>query len=154
MFPPGCLGTNFVTSYTRSCTMTQQSVERLCFATSPAVKTFSRAFVDFFSLSDRRRTDEEEVEGIVASGLHIPKVGGGGECEEERLDTRAAKRERYSSLFSFLCRSCGPQKLEFFEKDEKCKNRKKRSNEASNALEKKARKQSESIRICSCVDGK
>jgi hypothetical protein len=49
------------------------------------VKTFlSAKFVDFFSLSDRRRTDEEEVEGIVASGLHIPKVGRGGEYEEER----------------------------------------------------------------------
>jgi len=62
--------------------MTQQSVERLCFATSPAVKTFfsSSKFdvVDFFfSFEDRRRTDEEvEEEGaivVVASGLHIPK---------------------------------------------------------------------------------
>ena len=102
--------------------MTQQSVERLCFATSPAVKTFSSKFVDFFSLAeeDRRRTDEEEEveEGIVASGLHIPK------CEEEvstkkrerereGLDTRAAEREIFLSLFFFfLCRflSCAVHK--------------------------------------------
>jgi len=63
--------------------MTQQSVERLCFATSPAVKTFfsSSKFdvVDFFfSFEDRRRRTDEAVEEegaivVVASGLHIPK---------------------------------------------------------------------------------
>ena len=101
--------------------MTQQSVERLCFATSPAVKTFSSKFVDFFSLAeeeDRRRTDEEEEveEGIVASGLHIPK------CEEEvstkkreRDLTREPQREIFLSLFFFVpfLRST---KREFFEK--------------------------------------
>ena len=120
--------------------MTQQSVERLCFATSPAVKTFlSPKFVDFFSLSDRRRTDEEEVEGIVASGLHIPKVGGGGEYEEERegLDTRAAERD--IPLSFLFCAVPAVHKTRVFREDEKCKNRKKRSIEASNTLE-KARK--------------
>ena len=115
--------------------MTQQSVERLCFATSPAVKTFSSSkFVDFFSLAeeDRRRTDEEEeVEGIVASGLHIPKVGGGGEHEEERERerdlTREPQREReiFLSLFFFFCavfcpvRSTKAQRV-CSREDEKC----------------------------------
>ena len=117
MFPPGCFGTNFVTSYTRSCTMTQQSVERLCFATSPAVKTFfssSKFDVDFFfSFEDRRRRTDEEVEEegaivVVASGLHIPKK----REEEENVQRRERERERNErflfSLFFFVV-SCGPQ---------------------------------------------
>ena len=70
------------------------------------MKTFSSSkFVDFFSLAeeDRRRTDEEEeVEGIVASGLHIPKVGGGGEHEEERERERDLTREPQREREIFL----------------------------------------------------
>ena len=76
MFPPGCFGTNFVTSYTPPRPITQQSLAESCFATSSGVYVTVTVAEDVpvdgavsFAVDCRPLKREDRLVGVATVGI-------------------------------------------------------------------------------------